>query len=313
MRHIFTLQDDGRLAYDTVIYATPKKAGKTTIAALVSEYFALFYEAPNEVYLCANDQEQSIGRVYKALAQSIRMNSYLSDRIDVQARLPRFDNGTDCYALASDYAGSAGSNHGLTVWDELWAYTSESARRLWDELTPVPTRKISMRFIATYAGFEGESDLLQELYTRGTKGEVIPEFATIEDGDGQPACRRAGRMFIYWDHELKPYPGLTIASEIYHEEQRATLRPLAYLRIHENRFTANEDHFVSAEQWDACYSPELQALSGYDGRKMILGADASTSRDLTALVGVSTNNETHTKDVVYCRVWKPESGEYRIR
>ena len=42
---------------------------------------------------------------------------------------------------------------------------------------------------------------------------------------------------------------------------------------------------------------------------MILGADASTTRDLTALVGVSTNNDTHTKDVVYCRVWRPESGE----
>ena len=86
LRHIFTLQDDERLAYDTVLFATPKKAGKTTIAALVAEYFCLFFEAPNEVYLCANDQEQSIGRVYKALAQSIRLNSYLSNRTDVQAK-----------------------------------------------------------------------------------------------------------------------------------------------------------------------------------------------------------------------------------
>src|SRR4030042_3273207 len=144
----------------------------------------------------SNDQEQSIGRVYKALSQSRRLNPYLSSRVDVQARLARFDNRTDVYALASDYAGAAGSNHGLTVWDELWAYTSESARRLWDELTPVPTRKISMRFISTYAGFEGDSDLLQELYTRGMKGEGIPELAHIEDGDGQPALRLAGRMFM---------------------------------------------------------------------------------------------------------------------
>jgi phage terminase large subunit-like protein len=45
---------------------------------------------------------------------------------------------------------------------------------------------------------------------------------------------------------------------------------------------------------------------------MVLGADASTTRDLTALVGVADNLETHTKDVVYCRVWRPESGEYRF-
>ena len=169
-----------------------------------------------------------------------------------------------------------------------------------------------MRFIATYAGFEGESDLLQELYSRGIKGEVIPELAHIEDGDGQPACRRVGRMFMYWDHELKPYPGLTISPEIYHAEQRATLRPLAYLRIHENRFTANEDHFITPEQWDACYSLELQALSYGDNRRMTLGADASTTRDLTALVGVSRNTETHTQDVIYCRVWRPEKGDYRF-
>jgi len=119
LRHIFTRQDDERLAYDTVIFGASKKSGKTTIAALVAEYFCLFFEAPNEVYLCANDQEQSIACVFKALAQSIRLNPHLSNRSDVQAKLARFDNGTDCYALASGYAGSAGSNHGLTVWDEL--------------------------------------------------------------------------------------------------------------------------------------------------------------------------------------------------
>jgi phage terminase large subunit-like protein len=29
-------------------------------------------------------------------------------------------------------------------------------------------------------------------------------------------------------------------------------------------------------------------------------------------VGVHPNDETNTKDVVCCRVWKPESGEYRF-
>jgi phage terminase large subunit-like protein len=312
LRHIFTPQDDGRLAYDTIVYSCPKKSGKTTIAALVAEYFGLFFEAPNEIYLCANDFEQSIGRVYKNLSQSVRLNGLLSSRTDVQAHSCRFDNGTNIDAIASDYAGAAGSNHGLTIWDELWAYTSESARRLWDELTPVPTRKISIRFIATYAGFESESELLQELYAKGMAGEVVPQLAHIEDGEGKSACRANGRTFIYWDHELKPYPGLTISPEVYHAEQRASLRPLAYLRLHENRFTANEDIFITAEQWQACYDAELQAFGIGDDRSMILGADASTSRDLTALVGVHNNEETHTREVIYCRVWKPEKGEYRF-
>ena len=42
----------------------------------------------------------------------------------------------------------------------MWGYTSEKSERLWDELTPVPTRANSLRFITTYAGFEGQSKLL---------------------------------------------------------------------------------------------------------------------------------------------------------
>jgi hypothetical protein len=81
--------------------------------------------------------------------------------------------GATITALASDYASAAGANPTITVFDELWAYTSERSRRLWDEMVPVPTRKISVRLTVTYAGFEGESELLEDLYKRGLTGEEI--------------------------------------------------------------------------------------------------------------------------------------------
>src|SRR5262245_33131965 len=56
---------------------------------------------------------------------------------------------------------SCGRESQLHRFDELWAYTSEGARRLWDEMVPVPTRKVSGRLTVTYAGFEGESVLLE--------------------------------------------------------------------------------------------------------------------------------------------------------
>ena len=40
-------------------------------------------------------------------------------------------------------------------------------------MVPVPTRKISIRLTVTYAGFEGESKLLEDLYRRGLAGEQI--------------------------------------------------------------------------------------------------------------------------------------------
>jgi len=310
LRHVLTINGDGRMPYDTVVYSTPKKSGKTTLGAMVAEYFALFIEPPNELFILANSLEQSQGRAFKSLSRSIGLNRYLKERTDALAKSIRFDNGTDVMALSSDYATAAGSNHGLTIWDELWAYLSENSRRLYDELTPVPTRKISMRLITTYAGYTGESKLLEELFD-GKNGEVVPELAYIKNGEGRPACTRNGRTFVYWDHELKPHPGLSVSPKEYHAEQRKTLRPLAYLRLHENRFTSNESAFVTPEQWNACYSPSVTPLELGEKRKIVFGADASTSRDLTALVGVWRNQEDSTRDIVYCRVWKPEKSYLR--
>jgi hypothetical protein len=42
-------------------------------------------------------------------------------------------------------------------------------------MVPVPTRKISVRLTVTYAGFEGESKLLEDLYKRGLQGTEIAE------------------------------------------------------------------------------------------------------------------------------------------
>ncbi|MCI0398227.1 MAG: hypothetical protein L0322_25305, partial [Chloroflexi bacterium] len=313
LRHCFTAGPDGRLPYETVVYSCPKKSGKTTLAALATLYFALFIEPEGgEIYVCANDLEQSQARVYSDVATAVRLNPVLAGRTTVQTRVTVLDNGTTINALPSDYAGAAGSRHGLTVWDELWAYTTESARRLWDELTPVPTRLNSIRFIATYAGFQGESELLEELQKRGRAGQVVEELAHIDNGRGEPACRAAGRTFVYWDHELKPHPGLTITPEAYHEQQRQDLRPTAFTRIHLNDFSTNESQFVEPEQWAACYDPALTAWTAGDGRRLTLGADASTARDFTALVGCCRGSRGGV-DVAYVKVWKPQKSNGRGR
>jgi phage terminase large subunit-like protein len=75
-------------------------------------------------------------------------------------------------AIASDYASIAGGHPTIGVFDEIGAATSERARRLWDELVPVPTRTISCRLVVTRAGFEGEGHLMQDLHKRGLQ---LPE------------------------------------------------------------------------------------------------------------------------------------------
>jgi hypothetical protein len=89
-------------------------------------------------------------------------------------------NGTTATAISGDYAGAAGSNHGFVSYDELWGYVSEASTGLWEELTPVPTRKNSIRF-------KGQGERLHP---------ELPLFAN-----------REARLFAYWDHEPRRYMG----------------------------------------------------------------------------------------------------------
>src|SRR5207253_7570860 len=131
--------------------------------------------------------------------------------------------GATITAIASDFAGAAGANPTITVFDELWGYVSERARRLWDECVPVPTRPVSVRLTTTYAGFEGESDLLEGLHKRGLEGEEVA-----------PALWRQDGMLMFWSHEaVAPWQ-----TEAWRAQMRAQLRPSAYLRMIESRFVA---------------------------------------------------------------------------
>jgi hypothetical protein len=140
------------------------------------------------------------------------------------------NNGRKVTAISGDYAGAAGSNHGFISYDELWAYVSESSIRLWEELTPVPTRRNSVRFISTYAGFGGESELLMNLYKQVVGKDEHP------DGQGERIhpdlpiyLNREARLLAYWDHR----PRMPWQTADYYESQRRTLRPATFERLHE--------------------------------------------------------------------------------
>ena len=235
LRDVFTRGADGRFPYTNIIYSCPKKSGKTEIGGLVAEWFALTEGPYNEVYTPANDEEQSQGRVFKAVARSIQANPRLRG-VDVNKGVITFPNGTEIRALASDYAGIAGANPGLTIWDELWAYRTENARRLYDELTPVPTRKNSMRFIVSYAGIEGESTLLEELYNQGMSGKRLYDDLPVWVN---------GSLYMYWDTEAR----MPWQTPEYYEVAKQDLRhrPNSYRRMHLNEWAGSEDTAIDAE------------------------------------------------------------------
>src|SRR5262249_42056291 len=161
--------------FPELVFSGPKKSGKTGLAAMLLLYFvrALGIRFA-EGYCCANDYEQSQGRVFQAAKRIVEASPLLAaDAIVLRDKIEFKSTGATIIPLGGDYAGAAGANPVITVFDELWAYASERARRLFDEMVPPPTRKIACRLTVTYAGFEGEGELLQELYQRGMAGKQL--------------------------------------------------------------------------------------------------------------------------------------------
>jgi phage terminase large subunit-like protein len=304
LREAFTFDAEGRLSWDTVIYSAVKKSGKTTINGVVTLWWGLTQEAPNEILVVANDLEQAQGRVFHAMEGLLKHNPDLDPEAKVTTKEIRLSNDTVITAIASEYAGAAGSNHGLSSWDELWGYSSESATRLWEELTPVPTRRNSIRFITTYAGWDNESTLLRDLYTQGVGPDESPQGQAERLHPELPIyAHREARLFVYWDHEPR-MPWQTCA---YYASQRRTLRPGTYLRLHQNRWASAETAFITPELWDPCVDPTRSPLLPTRNVRLFVGVDAATKHDTAAVVGVCWEGDRLR--LARHRIWHPSPTE----
>jgi hypothetical protein len=244
-----------------------------------------------EGYCAANDFEQSQGRVFQAIGRIIEASPLLRGSAKVTANKIEFPStGASITAIASDYASAAGANPTLTVFDELWGYVSERAHRLWDEMVPVPTRKVSGRLTVTYAGFEGESDLLEGIYKRGLQGEEIA-----------PALYRSPGLLMAWHHA----PVAPWQTPEWVEQMRQQLRPNGFLRLIENRFVTTESTFIPVEWWDACVNLDARPLL-MDARLPVwVGVDASVKRDSTAIVACTFDTAAKKVRLVWHRIFQP--------
>jgi hypothetical protein len=296
LAYAFRTDDSGRLLYPEQVYAAPKKSGKTGFAALMMLTTVLVFGGPfAEGYALANDKEQSTARVFEAIRRIVEKSPNLRRAAKVTADRVFFpDTGSFVQAVANDYAGAAGSNPTMSTFDELWAFTSERSHRLWDEMVPPPTRKIAMRFTTTYAGFEGESALLEGLYRRGLKQPIVG--GDLHAGDG---------LLMFWTHKpVAPWQG-----ESWLAQMRNQLRPNAFLRMIENRFVSTESSFVSEEWLDACTNAAAEPIVADRRMPVWLGVDASVKRDSTAIVATTWDRVAKKVRLVGHRIFQPSADD----
>lgn len=189
LRFFFTRREDGHFPFQTVVYSTIKKSGKSTIAGMIGRYVAETQTRYGEIFTIGNDLEQAKDRSYKEIVRSLELTpgynftkSTLPGRWNLAKLSMRcLTTGSIIKAIAVDARGEAGGQPALTIWTELWGAEDLAAKRFWDEMTPIPTVPDSIRLVETYAGYDGESELLYGLYERGREGHQLTagELATI--------------------------------------------------------------------------------------------------------------------------------------
>lgn len=326
--------------FGTYLYSTVKKSGKTANAGVCARHTAEFSGNNAEIYFVANDKEQAKDRAYISAVHSIEKTpGYQHGKRElpgqwrvVEKRATHLPTGSWMQALAGDYEGAAGGNPTATFWTELWAFVSERFVRLWDELTPVPTRERSFRFVETYAGFVDESKLLYQLYRRAVRAgdrltrDDLAKYA--EPGtdpwpyEDEPPfyINEVAGTFAYWDdgkiaQTRMPWQ-VSPRGKAYYQEQEETERPESYQRLHLNYWVSRVQTFIQPAQWAACAGDPIEPLPR--DWPIVIAGDGSVSSDCTAIVGVAREpykddrGRLRPKDdevrMVFSRVWVPPKG-----
>lgn len=293
LKHAFKTDTNGRLLYPEQVYGAPKKSGKTCFAALHMLTTLLLFGGRNgEGYCLANDEEQAASRVFAAIRKIIEASPLLCNEAKMTADkivFPAFFNAT-INTLSSNYGTAAGANPVVSCFDELWAYSTLRSARLFDEMVPPPTRKIACRLTVTYAGFEGESKLLENLYRRGLQ---LPSVGKdLYAGDG---------LLMFWSHEpIAPWQ-----HQDWLAQARRTLPPNQYLRMIENRFVTSESCFIDMSAWDKCINQHLGFAPADNGLAIYVGVDVGFKYDQTAIVAVTYDQAAKQVRLVFHRVSQP--------
>jgi phage terminase large subunit-like protein len=145
----------------------------------------------------------------------------------------------------------------------------------------------------SYAGYEGESELLEGIYKRGLAGEQIA-----------PDLYAAGGLLMFWTHEFTA-PWQT---EAWRSQMREQHRPNAYLRQIENRWVSTESTFVEMEWWDSCIDTGMRPMIEDRRLPVWVGVDASMKHDSTAIVATTYDREAKKVRLVWHRIFQPSQA-----
>lgn len=312
LREILRKDENGNYQYSLIVWSDIKKSWKSTIAAAVN--LALGWHSDwDEQYIVANDLKQADGRVAQYLRRAVQLNPKMQKIVRTPGSKIILPSNTIIEAVPIDPSGEAGSNAGMITFSELWGANEDAKQRMWSEMT-IPPGKFgkAFRWVESYAGFTGESELLYSLYELGVKnGELLWPDRLYPVTDGVPTplelyVNRDARVICLWNTQPRNY---TQTKEYYSSEQ-AILAPNEFLRMHRNQWVSSTESFIPMEWWDACRRTE-EEWPKIDKKKhpMVITMDAGVSNDNFGMTMQFRHPEIKTDVCIEKhQKWEPKNG-----
>lgn len=286
VRKLFTTRKDGLRRYRMCLLLLPRKNGKSEIAAALALYGLLADgEAGAEVYSAAADREQA-SLVFNVAASMVRADPELlaaCEIVESQKRIIHRASGSVYRAISSEAYSKHGFNASMVIYDELHAAPD---RELWDVLvTSMGARAQPITLAISTAGYDRHS-ILYEIYQHG----CAVRDQVVQDDSFLPIIYEATKDEDWLDEAVwkRVNPALgdfRSLDEMRTAAARAKAIPAqenAFRRLYLNQWTEQADRWIPMPMWEACAG----ARPSLEGRRCFLGLDLSSTRDLTALVGV---------------------------
>lgn len=288
----------GNFPYSLVLWSDLKKSAKSTIAGAVDLWLA-WHHPEESVRVVGNDLKQANSRTFFYTQRAIRLNPRLRDVIKSRNYRLELPNHTVIEAIAVDPKGEAGGGDLIVTFTELWAAKNLAAQQLWTETTLSPLKYgKSLRWVETYAGFEGESPILEQLYQAGVRDGTPVDVGV----DGLELFENTnGRLLCLWNTVPRCY----WQTADYYAQEAAVLTASEMARIHHNEWQQSSNPFVPIEWWDQCKVgalPDLRPL-----QPMVVSLDAAVSNDCFGIVAVTRTSAGI--EVRHARKWQPANGQ----
>lgn len=287
----FERDERGLYKYSTVVWSDLKKSFKSVIAAAVILWKA-YHSEWGTFYIVANDLKQADSRVGFYTRRAIQLHPQLNRECVIRPSgyTITFPNHASIEMIPIDPEGEAGSNADFIEWTESWGLTSAAHVRMFAEMA-IPPAKLgrAIRWTDSYAGFAGESLVLEQLYDVGvTHGTRIHDDYELYEN-------RSARMLTLWNTKarLEWHTPEHLASE----EQ--VLTPDNYARFYLNQWASSSSPFVPREWWMACQ----REVEPYAGEPCVMAVDAGIMDDAFGVLVLSKKKDIVT--VRYARAWLP--------